>query len=197
MKNVKIRKVSITAVFGALAFVLMVLEFPLPFIIPSFIKLDFSEIPALIVSFAYGPLYGVAVCLVKNIIHLPLSATSGVGELANFILGTFFVGTAGFVYKLKHSKKGALIASVIGGILMALISLPVNYFITYPFYSNFMPMDAIIGMYKAILPTCDTLLKSLIIFNIPFTLFKGIIDAAVCFAIYKRISRFLNKILDK
>ena len=197
MKNVKIRKVSITAVFGALAFVLMVLEFPLPFIIPSFIKLDFSEIPALIVSFAYGPLYGVAVCFVKNIIHLPLSATSGVGELANFILGTFFVGTAGFVYKLKHSKKGALIASVIGGILMALISLPVNYFITYPFYSNFMPMDAIIGMYKAILPTCDTLLKSLIIFNIPFTLFKGIIDAAVCFAIYKRISRFLNKILDK
>ena len=77
---------------------------------------------------------------------------------------------------------------------MAVISVATNYFVVYPAYVVLynMPMNAIIGMYKAILPASDTLLKSLLIFNVPFTFVKGMIDTAVCFAVYKRISPILK-----
>jgi riboflavin transporter FmnP len=76
---------------------------------------------------------------------------------------------------------------------MALVSLPVNYFITYPFYSNFMPMDAILGMYKAILPSADTLFKALLIFNVPFNfVFKGIVNSLITFLVYKRLSPIIK-----
>ena len=74
-----------------------------------------------------------------------------------------------------------------------------NYFVVYPVYVVLygMPMEAIIGMYQAILPASDTLIKSLLIFNLPFTFIKGIIDAGVCFAVYKRISPILKYGLKK
>ena len=86
---------------GALGFVLMLLEFPLPFIIPPFIKLDFSEIPAIITAYAFGPQYGILVCLIKNLAHLPFTGSAGVGELSNFVLGAVFVGVAGLFYRHK------------------------------------------------------------------------------------------------
>ena len=95
-KNV--RKLTGTAMLSAVAYVLMFLEFPIPFLIPPFIKMDFSELPALLASFAYGPLWGVAVCLIKNLIHLMNTQSGGVGELSNFILGAVFVATAGIIY---------------------------------------------------------------------------------------------------
>ena len=89
---------TMTAMLSAIAFVLMMLEFSIP-IMPSFIKLDFSELPALIGSFAMGPLSGTVICLIKNLLHLPMSSTGGVGELSNFILGAMFVIPAGLFYK--------------------------------------------------------------------------------------------------
>ena len=79
-----LRKVTVTAIMSALSAVLMFIEFSIP-IIPSFIKLDISDLPALITSYAFGPVCGVAVCLVKNLIHLFATQTAGVGELSNFI----------------------------------------------------------------------------------------------------------------
>lgn len=188
-----LRGITVSAVMGVIGFVLMWIEFPLPFIIPSFIKLDFSEIPAIITAFAFGPVYGIAVCLVKNLLHLFVTSTAGVGELSNFLLGAAFTGVAGLVYKFNKNRKGALIGAVTGALAMGLISIVTNYFIVYPFYAEmFMPMEVIIGMYKAILPSADTLLKCLVIFNLPFTFFKGIIDAVFCFAVYKRISPILK-----
>lgn len=191
----KIKKVSISAVFGAMGFVLMLLEFPLPFIIPSFVKFDFSEIPAIIAAFAYGPLYGILVCAIKNALHLFVTTSAGVGELSNFILGAIFVGVAGLVYRFNHTRKGALAGSVIGAAVMAVISVLTNYFVVYPAYVVIygMPMEAIIGMYKDLLPFADNLFKALIVFNLPFNLGKGIIDAAICFAVYKRISPLLKR----
>lgn len=189
-----IKKISLCGILGALGFVLMLLEFPLPFIIPSFIKLDFSEIPALISAFAYGPLYGVLVCLIKNLLHLFVTSSAGVGELSNFVLGVIFVGAAGLVYKKIHSRKGALIGSVMGAFIMALISIFTNYFIVYPAFSVLygLSMDTILGMYKALLSSVDNLFEALIIFNLPFNLAKGILDAAICFIIYKKISPILK-----
>ena len=194
MNNKLIKKVSVCSIFGALGFVLMLLEFPLPFISPSFIQFDFSEIPAIIATFAYGPLYGVLVCLLKNLLHLFVTSSFGVGELSNFILGAIFVGTAGVVYKRMHTRKGALIGTLLGAFVMAVLSIFTNYFVVYPAYVEIygMPMEAILGMYKAILPAADNLWKALIIFNLPFNLVKGIIDAAICFVVYKKLSPILK-----
>lgn len=195
MKKGNYRKIAVTAILGALGFVLMLLEFPLPFIIPSFIKLDFSEIPALIGAFAYGPIYGIAVCLIKNLLHLFVTTSAGVGELSNFIMGAIFTGVAGFVYSKMHTRKGALLGSVIGAAIMALISVFTNYYIVYPAFSVLygLPMEAILGMYKALLPIADNLWKALFIFNLPFNLAKGLLDAAICFAVYKRLTPILKK----
>lgn len=190
--NEKIRKMTFTAMLGAVATVLMFVDFSVPFM-PSFIKMDISELPALIAGFAYGPLSGVCVCLIKNLINLLRTTTSGVGELCNFMLGVAFILPSSIIYKKMKKRKGAVIGSVIGAVLMAVISLPINYFITYPFYSNFMPMDVIISMYQEIMPSVDGLLACLIIFNVPFTLLKGVIDAIICFLIYKPLSPILHK----
>lgn len=193
-KRVNTRALTATAIMTAIAIVLQNLEFSIP-IIPSFIKLDFSELPALITTFAYGPLWGILVCFVKNLIHLFFGTSMGVGEISNFILGAVFVGVAGIIYKKIKNRKGALIACVIGSAAMALFSVLSNYYIVYPLYVKVlgMPMEAIIGMYSALLPSADNLWKALFIFNVPFTFAKGIIDSVFCFIIYKRISPILKK----
>ncbi len=194
MRTNSVKKLTVSAILGAFGFILMLIEFPLPFIIPSFVKMDFSELPALIAAFAYGPLYGVLVCLLKNVMHLFVTTSAGVGELSNFILGAIFVGMTGIVYKKMHSRKGALIGSLTGATLMAIISVFTNLFVVYPAYVVIygMPMEAILSMYQALLPTANTLFKALVIFNLPFNLIKGIIEALLCFAIYKRISPIIK-----
>ena len=133
------------------------------------------------------------VCLVKNLIHLMITSTAGAGELCNFLLGASFVIPAGLLYRRMKSRKGALIGVLIGSVIMALFSIPLNYYVTYPIYSNFMPIDVILGMYQAIRPSVNSLLECLIVFNAPFTLVKGLIDAALCFLIYKSLSPILHR----
>ncbi|MBQ8624584.1 MAG: ECF transporter S component, partial [Agathobacter sp.] len=179
MKNHYVRYITMTGMLSAIAYILMFLDFSIPMIIPSFIKMDLSELPALIGSFAFGPSCGILVCLVKNLLHLFITTTGGVGELANFLMGAVFVGTAGFVYKYKKTKKTAAIASVIGAVLMGAISIPINYFITYPFYYNFMPKEAILEAYQLIIPSMESILQCLVCFNFPFTAVKGLISVVV------------------
>ena len=87
---------------------------------------------------------------------------------------------------------GAFLGSLIGAAVMAVCSVPINYFISYPFYTTFMPLDTIIGMYQALIPSVDGLLACLVIFNAPFTLLKGLLDMALAFLIYKPLSRLLH-----
>ncbi len=193
MQKQNIRNIAVAAIMGAIGFILMMLEFSISFLIPSFIKFDFSELPALITAFALGPWWGVLVCLIKNALHLFVGTTAGVGELSNFVLGAIFVYVSGIIYKRNKSRKGALIGALIGAVLMAVISVATNYFFVYPIYAKMLiPMDAIVGMYSALLPSVDNLFKALLIFNLPFNLAKGLIDAAICFAIYKKLSPILK-----
>lgn len=187
----QIRYLAVTAILAAVSSVLMMLSFSVP-LVPSFLKMDLSEMPALIASFSMGPVSGVLVCLIKNLINLPMTTTGGVGELANFLLGACFVIPAGLIYRFAKNRKGALIASLTGCVAMAIISVPINYFLTYPVYAKFMPLEVIIGMYQAILPGVNGLLQCLLIFNVPFTLVRGILDSAVTFLIYKRISPLIK-----
>lgn len=194
MVKKNVRKIAASAIFGALGFILMLLEFPISFIIPPFIKMDFSEIPAIIMSFAFGPAWGVLVCLIKNLLHLFVTTSAGVGELSNFILGAIFVYTAGFCYKKNKTRKGALIGALLGALTMAVISIFTNYFFVYPAFSVIygLPMPAILGMYKAILLSTKNLFHALVVFNLPFNFVKGILDAAFCFLVYKKISPILK-----
>lgn len=189
----KVRALTGTAMLGAVAAVLMYLEFPIP-IMPAFVKLDISELPALIASFAYGPVSGVVVCLIKNLIKLPSTSTAAVGELFNFVMGALFVGVAGIVYKRNKTRKGAIIGSLLGALVMAVVSVPYNYFIVYPAYVVLynLPLEAIIGMYQAINPNVNGLLACLLVFNLPFTFVKGALDAVLCFLIYKPLSPILH-----
>ena len=186
-----IRKMTMTALLGALATVLMFLSFKVPFM-PSFISLDFSELPALIAAFSMGPLSGAAVCLIKNLINLFASSTGGVGELSNFLLGCCFVLPAGLIYRYKKTRMGALIGALSGAVLMAVVSAFTNYFIVYPIYTNFLALDAIMGMYQAINPNVETLWEALWVFNVPFTFMKGMCSVVITFLVYKKISPLIH-----
>ena len=190
----KTHHLAVAALLAAVAAVLQFIEFSIP-LMPAFIKLDISDLPALLGTFSLGPVYGAAIQLVKNLLHLPFGSSAGVGELSNFLLGAVFAFIAGMVYKNHKKRSGALWGSVAGAAAMALISLPINYFIVYPAYVVFyeMPLDAIVGMYQAILPAADSLWKCLLIFNVPFTFCKGMIDVGLCFLIYKPLSPLLHK----
>ena len=189
----KVRVLTGTAMLGAVAAVLMYLEFPIP-IMPAFVKLDVSELPALIASFAYGPVSGILVCLIKNLIKLPSTSTAAVGELFNFVMGALFVGVAGLIYKRNKTRKGAIVGALLGALVMAVVSVPYNYFIVYPAYvvMYHLPLDALIGMYQAINPNVNGLLACLLVFNLPFTFVKGALDAVLCFLVYKPLSPILH-----
>ena len=205
-KRVNVRYLTVTAMLSAVAYILMFLDFSVPFM-PAFIKMDLSELPALIGSFAMGPLCGVVVCLIKNVLHLFITTTGGVGdvvlagavgfndgvgELSNFILGVAFVLPAGLIYKHKKNRKSALIGSLTGAAFMGIFSIVSNYFLVYPVYYNFMPEEVILAAYQAILPSVKNILQCLICFNMPFTIVKGMFSVVITFLTYKHISPILK-----
>ena len=174
-QSTKIRTVTGTAMLTAVAVGLQYIEISIP-IMPSFIKLDFSDLPELIGAFAYGPIAGVLIALLKNLIHMAVSQSGFVGELSNFLLGASFSLVAGLIYKHKKTKGEAMIASVAASLVMALISVPFNYFV----------------MYQIILPKTKSILQALLIFNLPFTFVKGLIVSIITMVIYKPLSSILK-----
>ena len=179
-----VRTIAVTGMLSAVAVVLMYLEIPIP-IMPGFIKFDFSDLPALLGAYALGPVAGIIICLIKNVVHLAASQSMLVGELSNFILGSVFVFTAGIVYKKKKSKTGALL----GG----LFSVFSNYLIVYPvYYKLAMPEVVILSLYQAIIPSMKSIMQCLICFNLPFTIVKGLIDVGISMLIYKPLSPLLK-----
>lgn len=192
MRKLSTRELTATAMLIAVSWVLYVFSFKIP-IVPSFLSMDFSELPAVIAALSMGPLAGFFVCLVKNILHLLISHTMWVGELSNFILGVAFVVPAGLIYQKHKTKKRAVAALLAGAVIMTVVSVFSNYFIIYPLYDKIaMPMEVIIGMYTAILPAADTLLKALVIFNVPFTFVKAMVSVVVTLLIYKPLSNIIK-----
>ena len=192
-KIISTRKLVSIAVGGAVSLILMMLDFSLP-IAPSFIKLDLSDLPALVLSFAFGPLSGVLTELVKNLLHLFMTTTGGVGECSNFLLGCAFVLPAGLIYQKRKNRRGALLAMLTGTVCFSLVGIFSNYFIMFPFYTKVMglPMDAIIEMCRKILPFVDSEWKVILLSVTPFNILKGVLVSVVTFLIYKRISPLLK-----
>lgn len=187
-QTTKTRLIAGCGILAAAATVLQYLEIPSPV---SFIALDFSDLPALLGTFAYGPLAGIVIELIKNVIHLAVSRSGYVGELSNFILGAVFVGVAGIIYKRKKTKKTAIIAGIIGALCMAVISYPSNYFIVYPFYYNFMPKEAVLEIYQKVL-NVKSIETALLVYNVPFTFIKGLISVVISAFVYKPLSPIMH-----
>jgi riboflavin transporter FmnP len=181
-------------ILGVGAWIVMLLEFALPFIFPVFLRLDFSDIVPLIGAFAMGPVAGILIQLIKNSLHLIMSATSGVGELANFIVGSAFVSAAGLYYKTHKSKKGAFISLLLGIISIVVAGALVNYFITIPLYSILLvPLEVIIGMSTKVIPAIHDKLTLVLFAFCPFNILKGVILALITWPIYKKLSPILHK----
>lgn len=194
-KKINTRKLAVIAVMSAVSLLIYYFDFPVPFM-PSFIKLDLSNVIPLITGFAFGPVSGVLVCLIKDIIHLVikgLGTTMGVGDIFDFVTSAAFVLSASLIYRKNKTKKGAVIASIIGTFVFTIVSLPLNYFVTYPIYAKaFGSMEAIIGAYRKFLPGVKNLFAALCIFNVPFTLIKGLLCSLVTILIYKPLSPIIK-----
>ena len=189
------RMLTTTAMLGALSGLLMLIEFPLGFIAPSFYKLDLSEIPVMIGTFAFGPIQGVVIEAVKIIIKLILKGTSTgfVGDLANFIIGCAMVIPAGIIYKRKKTKKSAVIGMIVSTLVMAVVGVFLNAYVMIPMYSAFMPIEQIVEAGKAIIPWVSSTFTFCLFCVLPFNLIKGIIVSVVVAIIYKPLSRLIHK----
>jgi riboflavin transporter FmnP len=190
-----IRKIVIIGVFSAISFVLMLIEFPLPFA-PSFYKFDFSDIPALIGGFAAGPLVGVMIEFVKVALNILLQGTTSgfVGEIANFVVGTAFILPATMIYRFKKTRNVALISCLVGTICIAIVGSLLNAFFLLPAYAIMFGsgVDAFIGMGAAINPAISNLTTFCLFAVAPFNLLKGVVDSVVTFLVYKQLSPILK-----
>lgn len=178
---------------ATLASILMFMNFAIP-IFPSFIKMDVSDAPALIAAFAIGPHAAVMVELIKNAINLTHSATGGIGELANFTIGCAFVVPAGLIYRKNRTLGGAVAGMLAGVLIMTVAASFANYYVLIPLYSHFIPMDTLIGMYKAINPYADTLFKVILMSVVPFNILKGAVVTILTLCLYKRLSKIIKSI---
>lgn len=197
-RKVNVRNLTVAAMLSAVGFVLMYVDFSIPFV-PFFLKLDVSDLPALLASFSLGPVYGLLVSLVKNLLHLPVTNSGAIGELSNFILCTSLVVPAGLIYQRKKTKKNAILATFIGLLVMTAMSYPSNVYLIYPLYDKFiMSEEAIMGVYKGVADTffpfmnIDTMAKGILYFNVPFTFFKDLITAVITVLIYQPLRPLLK-----
>ncbi|WP_312337720.1 ECF transporter S component [Anaerospora hongkongensis] len=182
-----------TAVLAGAAVILMLMDFPIVFM-PGFLKMDLSEIPAIIGAFSMGPLAGLWVMLLKNLLHLTNSQTAGIGELANFLVGSAFVLTAGFIYRRYKSRQGAITALLAGTIAMTVAAAALNYWVLIPLYQavlNF-PGEAVVNMGHAVNPFIINLKTFILFAIIPFNVLKGLLVSLITILIYKKLSHLLH-----
>lgn len=189
------RKMSMVGVFAAIATILMFFEIPL-FFAPGFYKLDFSELPALIGTFAFGPVAGVMIEFCKIILKLAFrgTTTAFVGELANFVVGCSFLLPASILYEMRKSKKNAVLGCVVGTVIMTVFGTALNGIYLLPQFAKIygMDMSALIGMGTAINPAIDSVTSLILLAVAPLNLLKGGSVSVITLLIYKKIRPILK-----
>lgn len=191
------RKIAMIGMFAAIAAVLHIMDFAIPFLAPPFYKLDFSELPALIGSFAFGPVAGVMIEFVKIILKLVFKGTSTafVGDLANFVMGCSFILPASIMYDFKKTKKNAVISCMIGTVMITLFGTTFNALYLLPAFSVLygMPLDDIIAMGTAVNNGVKDIFTFVLITVAPLNLIKGGVVSVITLLIYKKLSPILKE----
>jgi len=191
------RKMAVTGMFSAMAMILHLLDFPLPFA-PDFYKLDFSELPVLVGAFAFGPVVGVTTEAVKILLKLFIKGTSTafVGDLANFVIGCSFILPASAIYYFKKNKKRALAGCIIGTLLLTLFGTAFNAVYLLPAFSRLygMPLDSILAMGSAVNPLmAESSIVSFVACCVaPMNLIKGGSVSLVTMLVYKPLSPIIK-----
>lgn len=195
-KNENLSIMIKVALLGAIASLLMLFKFPLPFA-PPFMDIDISEVPGIIAGFIFGPFWGFVVIVIKLLLKFITqgSGTGGFGELSNLIVSAAFVVTASLIYKRKRTFKNAIFALSVGVVLMTILATLSNYFIIFPLYGipmqTFAPTMAKINPFVKNVPT-------LILFSIvPFNIIKGILNSVIAVILYKPLLSTLGNCLNK
>lgn len=175
---------------SVIAFILMYFQLPITFVAPPFMKLDISDLPVLMGAFTMGPVFGVIIAAIKNILHIVFKGTmtAGIGELSNFIISSTFAFVSAYFYRKHRTYKGAIISLTLGVLAMTALAMLSNYFVVFPLYAKVMPMDAIIAMGSAITSKITGLFTMMIYSVLPFNLIKGFTTSAVMMLVYKKIS---------
>lgn len=165
-------------VFSAIAFVLQVVGSMMGLKVAGFLEIELSDLPALLMALAFGPLAGVFTEFTKNLLHCTITSTGFIGELANFVINGTLCAVAGFVYRYHKTRKGAVIALLVATLSMALAGILANLFIMLPLY----------------MPTAPFAVKlNLVLFTIlPFNLVRGLVLSLITFFIYKKISPIIK-----
>ena len=173
----KTRICVFVGVFSAISFLLQMLG-AMTVKVGGFLEIEFSDLPALLITFAYGPLAGVMCELVKNVLHCFATTTGFVGEFANFVINGTFCLVAGLIYKYNKHFKGAVISLVSATVVMAIMGILANLFIMLPMYMASAPFEA---------------KMSIVLYTIlPFNLVKGAVISVITLLIYKKISYLLK-----
>ncbi len=187
------RRVTIIGMCSAIAMVLYILDFPVPFLAPPFYKLDFSEIPVLLCGFFLGPSAGIICLALKVLLKLLLQGTTTafVGDLANFVVGSTLVLPATIIYHLHKSKKSALIGLIAGTLTMAVFGSLFNAIYLIPEFSRLygIPLEAIVAMGAAIHGSIDSVGKLALMCVAPLNLVKGLSVSVLTMLLYKHVAR--------
>lgn len=191
------RKMAVIGMFSALSTILMLFEVPLPFA-PPFYKLDFSELPILVGTFAFGPMAGVMMEFIKIFLKVCVKGTSTalVGELANFSVGCSFILPASAVYAFRKTKKNAIVACVAGTLVMTIFGTAFNAVYLLPAFSKLygMPLEAILEMGVAVNPLVKSgdILSFVAACVAPLNLLKGASVSVVTLLVYKPLSPIIK-----
>ncbi len=184
------------AILSAIGYILMFISVPLPMLFPDFLKIDISDLTALLGGVALGPVAGVTIAFLKNLLQFVtgMSTTGGVGEFANFLIGGSFVFTVSYIYSKKRELSGVIIGLLAGIVVMTIVGCVSNYFIILPFYQTIgWPIDAVVAMGAAINPTIDSKISFVIWMIAPFNILKSGLMSLLTLPMYKKTEKILNK----
>ena len=184
------------SILSAIGYILMFISVPLPMLFPEFLKVDISDLPALLGGIALGPMAGVTIAFFKNLLQFitGMSTTGGVGEFANFLIGGSFVFTVSYIYSRKRDVAGVIIGLISGIIVMTIVGCIANYFIILPFYSKIgWSIDAVVAMGSAINPAIHNKLSFVIWIIAPFNILKSGIMSLLTLPMYKKTEKIFNR----
>lgn len=196
-----VRRLCLMAILSAISAIVMLLEFSVP-LIPSFYELDFSDIFVLIGGFLLGPIEAIIIMFLKVVINTCFNGTSTafVGEIANFVVGCSFVVPASVIYRFNKTKKGAIIGLIVGTLSLVLVGCLANYFVLLPLYIRLYfggSQEALIGVAAKANSNIKGMGTFMLYAPLPFNLLKGVVDSLITLVVYKKISPFLRKQLDR
>ncbi len=193
-------KLTITAMFGALAALLMLLEFPIFFTLP-FIKLDFSDVPVILGAYMLGPLWGCVIGGIKIALNFVLNGTitGGIGELANLMFTLAYVLPASLIYRVKRTKSGAVVSLIAATVIASVVAVILDWFVVFPVYMKafHLDMETILGMATG----ANSLVKNegtlmwLSVF--PANMLKYACASIITFFVYSPLRKLINSVTHK